>query len=117
MSAQAKLAEQRRRAAKKGTEVRSRRAALKAEIASGDADLAELLRGTVTPGDDVAVEREILAEEIRVGELVRAVPGIGPMTASDLLEAVSIDGSRPLCEVSTEKRAALAAALTENGEE
>lgn len=95
---------QRRAAAARGNEVRSRRAAVKKAIAAGDVDLVKVLRTEVL--DDVA-------EEIPVWQLLRAVPGIGPTTAGEILVDVQVAGERRPRDLELEKRGEIAAALEE----
>lgn len=64
----------------RGTQVRSRRAALKRAIAAGDVDLPDLLRG----GQAEAFEE--VALDMRIDDLVRSVPGIGVTGAAAIVD-------------------------------
>lgn len=63
----------------RGTEARQERAALKRRITTADVDLAALLRGQAPEAD------EITAMPMRIGDLLQAVDGVGPITASMIL--------------------------------
>jgi transposase len=106
-----RLAEQRRRAAARGQEVRVRRASVKRAIAAGEVDLvADVLR------DDQKqrIWAAAIAEEVRVGELLRSIPGIGPTTAAEILEPLEIPSDRPLGDLDQKARNQLAKAIEGN---
>lgn len=104
-----RIAEQRRRAAALGTEVRSRRAAVKKQIAAGEISLVDLL--VPTRSTSVApwpVASAAIAEEIATGQLLRSVPGIGPKNAGEIIADLQLNPNQPLGELSREKRRDLA---------
>ena len=107
-----RIAEQRRRAAALGAEVRSRRAAVKRSIAAGELDLSILLvptRSTSTAAWPVA-EAET-AEEISIEQLLKSVRGIGPTIAGEILADLKLDPARPLGELTPDQRRDLAAEI------
>lgn len=87
-----------------GTPVRSRRAMLKASIADGTLDAAALIAG------DVDEDLERVALGIRIGELLRAVPGVGPSRELAILDGRA-GGLRRLGELTTRQRRAIADTL------
>jgi hypothetical protein len=95
-----RVAEQRRRAAARGTEVRSARAAAKRRIAAGEIHLSRWLRADV--------ERNAVAEEVPVGQLVRSVPGIGRVIATEILTDLQINPDNPMGELDQQDRDRLA---------
>jgi hypothetical protein len=99
-----RIAEQRRRAAALGTEVRSRRAAVKRLIASAEVDLPELLRADP---DHFYTHMET-AEEIPIGQLLRSVPGIGPVIARQITVDLNLNPTRPMAELTPSEREQLA---------
>lgn len=89
----------------RGTEVRSRRAELKRRVAAGRLDLERLLRGDAQEAD------ETTALDIRVGELLRAIPGIGETTADAIVDATPCGLDARLGTLTLKRRLALADAL------
>lgn len=88
----------------RGTEVRSRRAALKRAIKAGDADGLEVLAGR-------APEWEEVAADMPVGALLAALPGVGPATVDQLLAERSIPAGTRMFGLTGERRAELADAI------
>lgn len=99
-----RVAEQRRRAAAIGTEVRSRRAEVKRWISEGKLALTSLLRGAVK----LTGAAQSTAEEIPVGQLLRSVRGIGPATAAEILADLQLNPDRPMSELTEKQRELLA---------
>lgn len=89
----------------KGTEVRSRRAALKRGMKEGSIDWHGVLAGTV---DD---EHQKTAADMPLESLLLAVPGVGDTTAHDLLELRGIPASARLWALTDERRRELADAV------
>lgn len=94
-------------ALERGTEVRSRRAMLKRRIGAGDVDLAALLRGQGADDD------EAIALDIKIGELLRAVPGVGPANAQTFATRAGVASDARLSTITIKRRAAIADALGE----
>lgn len=89
----------------RGTEVRSRRAALKRRIEAGDVDLAAILAGTADDAD------EQTALDIKIGELLRAVPNIGEIRAGAIAATAGVSTVARLSTITLKRRRAIAAAL------
>lgn len=103
-----RIAEQRRRAAARGTEVRSRRAVVKRLIAEGNSDLVELLQAKPDERRFYPIET---AEEIPIGQLLRSVPGFGPATVKAIVADLAIDPERPMGELTDKQRRDVAAEI------
>lgn len=101
-----RVAEQRRRAAAIGTEVRSRRAAVKRRISDEDLDLVELLKPPEDVDEDLAT-----AEEVPIGQLLRSVPGFGPATVAAIVADLQLNPDRPMGELTDNQRRDLAAEI------
>lgn len=95
-------AEQRRRAAARGTEIRSRRAEVKRSISSGLLSLRKILKGAASD------ELLAIAGEIRIGELLRSVPGIGPKLSKEILDEARIPSDRRLRDIPDRQRRRIA---------
>lgn len=89
----------------RATEVRSRRAALKKAIANRPALAGELLEGRAT---DPAGWGPVAAE-MPLEALVRAVPGVGPAAAREVLDGVPSDAR--LYALTMERRRQIAGRL------
>ncbi|GAA1279063.1 integration host factor, actinobacterial type [Sphaerisporangium rubeum] len=93
--------EQRQAALVKATEVRQARAALLAQLKTGDVTLAELLKR-----DDETVKR------IKVSQALRALSGIGPTKAAALMERAGVDDRRRIGGLGVQQRRKLVEALS-----
>ncbi|MFC6086512.1 integration host factor, actinobacterial type [Sphaerisporangium aureirubrum] len=93
--------EQRQAALVKATEVRQARAALLAQLKSGDVSLADLLRR-----DDETVKR------IKVSQALRALSGIGPTKAAALMQRAGVDDRRRIGGLGVQQRRKLVEALS-----
>lgn len=91
----------------KGTEVRSRRAALKRGIREGSIDAIEIIAGSATTS-----LRETAADMPLVS-LLLAIPGIGDKTVQALLQAREIPAEARLWALTDERRRELADAVRE----
>lgn len=101
-----RIREQRRRAAALGTEVRSRRAAVKRQLASSELDLADLLRDPVE--ETVPPETAEIAEQIAIGQLLRSVPGFGPAMVGAIVADFQLNPDQPMAELGENHRRLLA---------
>jgi hypothetical protein len=97
------LTASRHRAAAKGRAVISRRAEIKRAIAAGDLDVQTIIASETTPD----------ADAIKVDQLLRAVPGIGPLTASEIAEAANVPAGARLGDLPTPARQRLSVAIEE----
>jgi hypothetical protein len=93
--------EQRQAALVKATEVRQARAALLAQLKTGDVTLADLLRR-----DDETVKR------IKVSQALRALSGIGPTKAAALMQRAGVDDRRRIGGLGVQQRRKLVEALS-----
>ena len=93
--------EQRAAALAKGVEVRKARAAAKAELRAGTLTLTAVLDGEDSP---------LLGARVR--EVLLAVPGIGAVTADQILTDLRIDPRRKLGGLGPRQREALTERLT-----
>lgn len=91
----------------KGTEVRSRRAALKRAIKDGSIDGFAILAGD---GQDA---QQATASEMPLVALLLAIPGIGATTVETLLGDRGIPGDARLWALTDERRRELADAAKE----
>ena len=96
------LHQQRMRALQIANGVRTRRAILKRDLTEGNLLISELLRN---PHPDV--------EGMRVGDLVRSVPLVGPVKADRVLRAMQVQPSLPVGRLSSRRREQLLACLSE----
>lgn len=99
----------RRRALKRANEVRSTRARIKRQIAAGDLQADALLEGKAAELGDLLTEIQEHAEQMKVGELVQAIAGVGPDTAAEILGGVASDCR--LYRLEAERRAEIAAEI------
>lgn len=95
---------QRREALAQASAVRTQRAALKAELRSGRRSLAELL-----------AEPPACLERIKVAELLRALPGYGPVRVERLLARCRVSPAKTLAGLTARQRSELMAALGHAG--
>jgi hypothetical protein len=86
----------------RGTEVRSRRAALKRRVEAGTLDLSRLLTGSAAESD------EETALDMRIGELLRAVPGIGDATAREICSRSNVEPDARLSTLPIRRRCVVA---------
>lgn len=89
----------------KGTEVRSRRAALKRGMKDGSIDSLAILTG------DGPSEQQDTAAEMPLESLLLAIPGVGTTTADELLDARGIPPTARLWALTDERRRELADAV------
>lgn len=94
--------EQRTAALKKAAEARQARTQLLAAIRSGEKKLPEIL--TTGKGDPII-------GKTKVAQLLRAVPGLGPVKINSLLEEAGIDANRRVAGLGEKQRQALLDAL------
>ena len=99
-AASALVREQRLGSLDRANEVRSARAMLKKELASGSARL-----------EDVLAQPPAFATTVRVSELLLAVPGFGPVRATRLLAHCQIPYRKSAASLSARQRDALIAQL------
>ena len=95
-SAPSRLGEQRLRALKQANEIRSARAQLKRDLASGRIELAQIL---ARPPE--------CAQRARVIDLLLLLPKIGPVKAERMLAQCRIAHSKTLAGLSDRQRVAL----------
>lgn len=88
----------------KGTQVRSRRAALKRGIKDGSIDAVEIIAGSERVHQETAADLPLEA-------LLLAIPGIGDTTAQELLDGIPADAR--LWALTDERRLELADAVRE----
>jgi hypothetical protein len=96
-------------ALERGTEVRSRRAALKRRVEAGTLDLSQILHGTGSESD------EEVALEMRITDLLRAVPGVGVETARVVCLQSGVDPDARLCTLTIRRRTMLTENMAELG--
>jgi len=99
-SAPSRLHEQRLRALKQANEIRSARAQLKRDLASGRIELAQIL---ARPPE--------FAQTAKVLDLLLLLPKTGPVKAGRMLAQCRIAHSKTLAGLSDRQRAALSALL------
>ncbi|MFS8480198.1 MAG: integration host factor, actinobacterial type [Micromonosporaceae bacterium] len=90
--------EQRAAALEKAAEVRKARAELKEQLKRGEASLAEVLDRAET--DDVV-------GKLKVSAVLQALPGIGKVRATQIMEKLKIADSRRLRGLGEQQRRAL----------
>jgi hypothetical protein len=89
--------DQRREALAKAAEARKRRAGLKEELRAGRTSLGELLDRT---GEDVV-------GKMKVSQVLEALPGVGKVRATRIMERLSISASRRLRGLGGKQKEAL----------
>lgn len=87
-----------------GNQVRAARKVLKQKIREGEVDGFDLLRGNVR-------EWERVAEEMRIDQLILALPGVGEVTRDEALDVFKLRPSWRLAGLSYALRAQLADTL------
>lgn len=91
---------------KAATEARSRRAALKRQMADMDQEQAlAIVRG------EGPEEQEDVAASMPIAQLLQAVPDVGPMTAHEVLAQRRINAVSPTYGLTLERRTELANAI------
>lgn len=90
--------EDRAKARAKALEARTRRASIKADFASGQLTISEILE--LVPEDE-AVGR------LRVGELLESLPGVGTVRASTIMNKLGISESRRMRGLGRKQKNAL----------
>ena len=91
--------QQRREALAKGNEHRTKRAALKCEIAAGRKRIGDVLLEKPVPE---------WAATMKVSDLLRSVPGVGKVKVGKTLRALTISHSKTLAGLSDRQRSELA---------
>lgn len=91
--------EQRREALAKAAEARKARAAIKAELKSGQRSLRDILARS---GDDVV-------GKMKVSNVLESLPGVGKVRAAKLMEKLDISASRRVRGLGAKQREALLA--------
>lgn len=90
--------DQRRHALNQALHARTVRAQALAQLRDGDTDIAALL---------TLADRDRAVARINVVDLVKALPGVGPVGAQHLLEQSSIGGTRRLAGLGVRQRTRL----------
>jgi hypothetical protein len=98
--------EQRRAALEKAAEIRKARADLKEQLKSG--------RTTLTAVLDRA-ETDAVVGKLKVSAVLQAMPGIGKVKATQIMEKLKIAESRRLRGLGDQQRRALLAEFSPNG--
>jgi transposase len=98
--------EQRRAALEKAAEVRRARAELKEQLKSGKTTLTKVLD---------RAESEEMVGKLRVSAVLQAMPGIGKVKATQIMERLRIAESRRLRGLGDQQRRALLAVFNANG--
>lgn len=98
--------EQRRAALEKAAEIRKARADLKEQLKSGKTTLTAVL--------DRAETDEVVGK-LKVSAVLQAMPGIGKVKATQIMEKLKIAESRRLRGLGDQQRRALLAEFTPNG--
>ena len=88
--------EQRAAGLEKAARVRRERAAVSARIKAGTLTVADVVADPGGPGGGM-----------RVSALLRALPGVGPVRAAEVMERIGIDGARRVRGLGACQRAAL----------
>ncbi|WHT22658.1 integration host factor, actinobacterial type [Crossiella sp. CA-258035] len=91
-------AEQREQALAKAAEARAARAKIKASLKGGETTLAELLTRCAT---DEQVRK------LRVAEVLRSLPGVGPVRAGKIMANLEIPDNRRLGGLGEKQRSGL----------
>ncbi|MER7585855.1 integration host factor, actinobacterial type [Kitasatospora sp. NPDC097691] len=95
-------AEQRSEALAKAAAVRKARSELVEQVRKGKVSMAEMLKRADT---------EDLVKKTKVAAVVKALPGIGPVTAAKLMDEAEIPVDRRIGGLSSRQKAALLEAL------
>jgi hypothetical protein len=90
--------EARRAALVKAKQARQDRAALKVALKAGEVSLAEVLD---------AADRNAVVAKMRTVEVLESLPGVGKVTAGQLMDELAIADSRRLRGLGSRQRAAL----------
>ncbi len=91
--------EQRKQALEKAAEARKKRAALKAELKSGNRTLGDVL---ATRDDDTV-------GKMKVSAVLESLPGVGKVRATKIMEKLDISASRRVRGLGAKQREALLA--------
>jgi len=97
--------EQRRAALEKATEIRKARAELKEQLKSGKTTLMAVLD---------RAETDEMVGKLKVSAVLQAMPGIGKVKATQIMEKLKIAESRRLRGLGEQQRRALLAEFSEN---
>lgn len=98
--------EQRRAALEKAAEIRKARAELKEQLKSGKTTLTAVLD---------RAESEEMVGKLKVSAVLQAMPGIGKVKATQIMEKLKIAESRRLRGLGDQQRRALLAEFAPNG--
>ena len=98
--------EQRRAALEKAAEIRRARADLKEQLKSGKTTLTAVLD---------RAESEEMVGKLKVSAVLQAMPGIGKVKATQIMEKLKIAESRRLRGLGDQQRRALLAEFAPNG--
>ena len=98
--------EQRRAALEKAAEIRRARAELKEQLKSGKTTLTAVLD---------RAESEEMVGKLKVSAVLQAMPGIGKVKATQIMEKLKIAESRRLRGLGDQQRRALLAEFAPNG--
>ena len=98
--------EQRRAALEKAAEIRRARAELKEQLKSGKTTLTAVLD---------RAETEEMVGKLKVSAVLQAMPGIGKVKATQIMEKLKIAESRRLRGLGDQQRRALLAEFAPNG--
>lgn len=85
----------------RGTLVRSRRAALKRLIGDGEVDVVQLLEGELPGHEETALQ-------MKIEQLLEAVPGVGSVTSGELCKRAEIAPDARLSALTIARRRLLA---------
>jgi hypothetical protein len=91
--------EQRKQALEKAAEARKKRAALKAELKSGNRTL----------GDVLAASNDDTVGKMKVSAVLESLPGVGKVRATKIMEKLDISASRRVRGLGAKQREALLA--------
>jgi hypothetical protein len=91
--------EQRKQALEKAAEARTKRAALKAELKSGNRTL----------GDVLAASNDDTVGKMKVSAVLESLPGVGKVRATKIMEKLDISASRRVRGLGAKQREALLA--------
>jgi hypothetical protein len=98
--------EQRRAALEKAAEIRRARAELKEQLKSGQTTLTKVLD---------RAESDEMVGKLKVSAVLQAMPGIGKVKATQIMERLRIAESRRLRGLGDQQRRALLAVFNANG--